>query len=89
MALAGHPCALLAACQTNTAPTQAQLGDDQCKASSYQNLVGTQASALDQSTLPERTRILHPGTVATMDYRVDRLNIHVNAQGEIVRVVCG
>ncbi len=80
--------ALLAACQTTPSGTQVAQNDE-CKASSFQSLVGTPAAALDKNTLPDRTRILYPNSVATMDYRLDRLNIHVDAQGQIVRVVCG
>src|SRR5690606_7257728 len=85
--------ALLAACQSAPSATSSGAshatqapGSDACKASSFQRLVGTPAAALDKSTLPGNTRILRPGTMATMDYRPDRLNIHVNDAGQITRV---
>jgi translation initiation factor IF-1 len=36
-----------------------------------------------------RMRWIRPGDVVTMDYREDRLNIHLDERGRIVRLVCG
>ena len=78
---------LLAACQS---PGAAQSpAEDQCGAASRQNLVGTPAADLDQSTLPEFSRVIYPKTPVTMDYRLERLNVHVGEDGKISRVVCG
>ena len=78
---------MLAACQS---PSAAQpQAEDHCGASSRQNLVGTLASDLDKSTLPKFTRIIHPNTPTTRDYRLERLNVHVDEDGKISRVVCG
>lgn len=85
--IAAIPLVLLAACQS---PGSAQLqAEDQCGASSRQSLVSTLASSLNRSTLPEFTRILHPNTPTTRDYRLDRLNVYVGEDGRISRVVCG
>ena len=86
--IAAIPLALsLAACQSpGTTPPETE---DRCGAGSRQNLVGTQAADLDTSTLPEFSRIIHPRTPVTMDYRLERLNVHVDEDGKITRVVCG
>jgi hypothetical protein len=34
-------------------------------------------------------RVIRPGDLVTMDYRGDRLNVHLNAQGRIDRFDCG
>jgi len=34
-------------------------------------------------------RVIHPGQPVTMDYRQDRLNVEVDADGRIIRVNCG
>ena len=61
----------------------------QCGADSRQNLVGTLESSLDQSTLPTLSRIIHPDSAVTMDYRQERLNVYVDESGKIERVTCG
>lgn len=61
----------------------------QCGADSRQNLVGTLAASLDQSTLPKLSRIINHNSAVTMDYRQDRLNVYVNESGKVERVSCG
>ena len=34
-------------------------------------------------------RVIRPGDMVTMDYRTDRLNIHLTAAGRIERFACG
>jgi len=34
-------------------------------------------------------RVIRPGDMVTMDYRGDRLNVHLTAQGRIDRFDCG
>lgn len=85
---------LLAACQTPTTATSPSTSpsvssESGCGAQSRQNLVGTAASALDTSTLPPGTRVLYPDTLATTDYRPDRLNVLVDDAGKIETVRCG
>lgn len=65
-----------------------------CNAAPAQGLVGRQASpALMQEAQrlagAGAVRWLRPGQVVTMEYRADRLNLHVDAQNRIERVVCG
>ena len=35
------------------------------------------------------TRVLHPGDAMTMDWRPDRLNLHVDADGSLVEARAG
>ncbi|NYT65008.1 hypothetical protein H0A58_03385 [Alcaligenaceae bacterium] len=85
--LAAISLVLLAACQTPDS-RQAQ-SNDYCGASSRQNLVGSLASSIDQSALSKATRVIHPGTAVTRDYRQGRLNIYVDDSGKVERVNCG
>lgn len=41
------------------------------------------------NSLAENVRVFLPGTVGTMDYRLDRLNINITEQGIIDRVYYG
>jgi uncharacterized protein involved in type VI secretion and phage assembly len=36
-----------------------------------------------------RLRWIRPGDAVTMDYRTDRLNIHLDARGRVERLSCG
>ena len=65
-----------------------------CNAAQVQNMVGqiaTQAGAAAAlRTSNARTmRWISPGVAVTMDYRSDRLNIHLDSQNRITRIVCG
>ena len=82
------PLALLAACQSTVISTSDTAPDD-CGAESYQTIVGTPANTIDAKALPPGTRIIHPDTAVTHDYRLERLNIHVDEGGQVARVVCG
>lgn len=82
------PLALLAACQSTAMP-KPDIAQDDCGAKSFQTLVGTPARIIDATALPPKTRIIHPDTAVTRDYRLDRLNIHVDEGGQITKVVCG
>jgi len=42
-----------------------------------------------QSTLPSGTRIIKPDSMVTMDYRPERLNLHIDRDGKIVDERCG
>lgn len=39
--------------------------------------------------LPEKHRILAPGTITTRDFRVDRLNVHTDDSGIVTHVTYG
>ncbi|WP_370338904.1 I78 family peptidase inhibitor [Parvularcula marina] len=61
---------------------------DECGAADYKSLVGSPIAAV---TLPAdlNARIIHPGDMVTKDYRLDRLNIDVDEDGNVTRVYCG
>jgi len=65
-----------------------------CEASKAQSLVGRQRSeALGAEALrltgARDLRWIRPGDMVTMDFREDRLNIHVDAQRRVTRLRCG
>ena len=65
-----------------------------CDASKAQALVGRQRGAPLGSEALRLTRArdlrwIRPGDVVTMDFREDRLNIHVDAQGRVTQLRCG
>jgi hypothetical protein len=61
---------------------------DACGASRYQNLIGTPASAIDQSTLPAGARVITPDTMVTQDFRPERLNIITGTDGRVSSLRC-
>ncbi len=61
---------------------------DVCHASHFRSLIGTQASAIDRSTLPAHTRIISPGMMITQDFSPERLNIRVAPDGKVTSVEC-
>jgi hypothetical protein len=65
-----------------------------CNAARVQGLVGqtaSQAVGTDavRGSGARTMRWIAPGTMVTMDYRTDRLNIHLDAQNKVTRIVCG
>jgi outer membrane lipoprotein SlyB len=65
-----------------------------CSADAASALIGqpfTDARAADAVTSigARQFRRIAPGTIVTMDYRVDRLNIDTDDQGVITRLHCG
>ena len=87
------PAILLAACAGDAAPppgaaTPPASADDPCGASDYAGLVGANVAAV---TLPASLnhRVVGPGTVVTMDYVPERLNVEVDADGVVTGLRCG
>ena len=65
-----------------------------CQADPGQGFVGQSASEeviaqAKAATGAETVRVLKPGMMATMDFRDDRLNLHLDEHGVIVQVICG
>ncbi len=62
---------------------------DTCQMAAHQSLVGTLGAGIDQSTLPAGSRVICHNCAVTMDYRAERLNIDLGADGKVVRLRCG
>ena len=72
-----------------TAPT-----NQTCDASAVQYAIGAPFDEANVATLEEQSgarqvRVLRPGTAATMDFRDDRLNIHLESNDMIEALRCG
>ncbi|WP_424831929.1 I78 family peptidase inhibitor [Ruegeria sp.] len=87
--------ALLSACtdtpEPQVAPTSPQIATVDlafCLGEAFAGSVGQPVSTI-QAQLPERSRVLGPNSVATQDYRIDRLNVFVDDAGIIQRLTCG
>ena len=65
-----------------------------CNAAAAQRLIGRQQSPELIREAQRRAgagavRVLRPGQMVTMEYRADRLNIRVDAQGKVLAITCG
>lgn len=65
-----------------------------CDAAGTESLVGQPASAelaaeAQRKSRARTMRWLQPGQIVTMEYRADRLNIHLDANNRVTRIVCG
>jgi hypothetical protein len=74
-------------------PARAESGH-RCDAAKARALIGRKRSpAVEREALrlsgAARVRWIPPGTMVTMDYRPDRLNLHLDRKGRIVSVNCG
>ncbi len=92
MRIVGIAALLCAGCAT--APPVEAGGGGKCDASKAQALIGRmQSEKTDSEALrlsgARSLRWIAPGTAVTMDYRADRLNLHVNSTGKVTKVDCG
>ena len=74
---------MVGGCATNSDESLASCGAD-----AFQPLVGQDLSEVADQ-FPDTARILEPNSLATTDYRVERLNVGVGADGRIIRLSCG
>jgi hypothetical protein len=75
-----------------TAPAPEAPGS--CNAEAVRDLVGRPNSAelgvdAQRRSGARTVRVIRPGDAVTMDYRVDRLNIELDADGKVARFNCG
>lgn len=68
--------------------------DASCDAEAAQRFVGRNADegtvrAAVSASGAKAVRVIEPDMMVTMDYRGDRLNIHVDAAGKIIGINCG
>lgn len=93
---------LLAGCAGSTTtpapapapPPPSMAAGHACDAASLQGRVGQRFTATLGETLQAESgaatlRVLHPGTVATLDYRQDRLNVRLDERDIITAIDCG
>lgn len=72
--------------QATTPPTaDAATAQDACGAAAHAAMVGTNIAA---ATFPEGVRVVGPDTIVTEDFRLERLNVLVDAQGVITGFRC-
>lgn len=67
--------------------------DDKCNAGRAADVVGQPyndalLARVKTAVGHENIRPIHPGQAVTMDFREERLNIEIGADGKVVRVYC-
>ncbi|MEI4471645.1 I78 family peptidase inhibitor [Frigidibacter sp. MR17.24] len=94
--LAALPVALLllAGCQTARPEPAADApaapgAADSCGAAAHQGLVGRERAAVERTRFATPPRVITPGSMVTMDYAPERLNIGISEAGLVERVYCG
>lgn len=68
--------------------------DGPCSADNAQDLIGEQATSdlglrIMQRTAARALRWIQPDQAVTMDYRPDRVNVHLDASNRVERITCG
>ena len=89
MAMAG--CASVPPAEAEEVPVR---GAGTCNAAKVQGLIGR---ALSEGLGKEALRLagartlrwIPKGAMVTMDYREDRVNLHLDGKGKVVRIACG
>ena len=95
---------LLGACMSAPPPTYRELEQmanreqseaihrpppDTCHMGEHQGLIGAAGVGIDQASLPAGARVICFGCMATLDYRADRLNLQLGADGKVASMRCG
>lgn len=62
---------------------------DTCGSQRYDYLAGQPKAVIDQTVLPEGTRVILPGQAVTMDFQAERLNVLIDGNAAVERVYCG
>jgi hypothetical protein len=63
--------------------------DSACEAERWQQLIGMTAADVQSQRLPENVRVIEWGGMVTQDYVPARLNVHLDQNGRVYRVICG
>lgn len=91
VALAG--CSSTATPPDTSMPPPIDCGADALAGMTGQSVVGSTAQDVRVGGLPIAVpgsiRVISPGQPVTQDYRPDRLNLEVDASGNLVRAYCG
>jgi hypothetical protein len=70
-------------------PAASPPAESSCRADEFQGLIGQPRSAIDETKLPAQHRIVCHDCQVTMDYFEGRLNINLDAQGNVASLGCG
>ena len=62
---------------------------DTCQMALHTNLIGAVGADIDRTELPAGARVICHNCAVTMDYRADRLNIDLTADGRVSGLHCG
>lgn len=62
---------------------------DTCQMAQHTHLIGTIGANIDRTELPAGARVICHNCPVTMDYRADRLNIDLGADGKVSGLHCG
>jgi hypothetical protein len=86
--------ALLAGCSSSQPSQPAAEVSGECTVEQLQGMLGQHASAerieqLQQQANAKVLRVLAPGDAATLDYNLQRLNIHIDESETIIQLSCG
>ncbi len=79
---------------TGTLPAKGAEGPHECRPEALEAFTG---KAADEATIKKlvadsgarNARVVKPGMAVTMDFRQDRVTVHVNEQNRIERASCG
>ncbi len=63
--------------------------DNTCDGERYGTLVGQDATVLERVMILGQVRVVRPGSVVTQDYRPERMNFNIGADGRIASITCG
>lgn len=62
---------------------------DTCQMSAHQGLIGTEGAGVDPASLPAGARVICHDCAVSLDYRAERLNVLLGADGKVAGMRCG
>ncbi|MEL6959556.1 MAG: I78 family peptidase inhibitor [Pseudomonadota bacterium] len=72
-----------------TRPAVPPLDQNACDGAQFADLIGQDATALEQVLIMRPVRVIRPLTAISMDFRPDRLNFEIDATNRVARIYCG
>jgi hypothetical protein len=63
--------------------------DSACMAERWQHLIGATRAQVEAEALPANVRLIEWGAMVTQDYVPARMNVHLDQNGRVYRVICG
>lgn len=60
-----------------------------CMAERWQHLIGATQAQVSAENLPNNVRVIEWGGMVTQDYVPARMNVHLDQNGRVYRVICG